>query len=132
MIQCGSDGDIPMVRNYFQDGNRLSVFRPSNGNWYIKGVGQDDWADSYGNLTIQCGTKGDIPIPGDYFVEMRSRLAVFRPSEGNWYIKGPGENNWSDTKVGNVVMQFGTKDDIPVLSKIVFGQQFNSHKDLMF
>ncbi len=38
--------------------------------------------------------QGDVPVPEDYFKEGKSRIAVFRPSDGNWFIKGFGNNNW--------------------------------------
>eukprot|EP01084_Bolivina_argentea_P117494 208660_1 len=62
--------------------------------WYIKGKGNKHWGQSSGNLVIQCGSNGDIPVPGDYFGEGIPRVAVWRPSNGNWYIKGKGNNNW--------------------------------------
>ena len=69
----------------------LAVFRPSNGTWYIKGVG-----------ATQYGTNGDIPVPADYNGDGKAELAVFRPSNGTWYIKGGGAT------------QYGTNGDIPV------------------
>lgn len=68
---------------------RLAVFRPTTGQWLIKGRGNaDDWAKSVGNVTVQCGQDGDVPLPFDYFGEGRPRLAVFRPATGEWHIKG--------------------------------------------
>ena len=68
-----------------------AVFRPSNGTWYIKGVG-----------AIPYGTNGDIPVPADYTGAGHAQLAVFRPSNGKWYIQGVGAT------------QYGTNGDIPV------------------
>ena len=68
-----------------------AVFRPSNGTWYINGVG-----------ATQYGTNGDIPVPADYTGAGKTELAVFRPSNGKWYINGVG------------VTQYGTNGDIPV------------------
>jgi hypothetical protein len=68
-----------------------SVFRPSNGSWYIKGVGGYIW-----------GTAGDIPVNGDYNGDGKTDIAVWRPSNGRWYIKGAAGSVW------------GTAGDIPV------------------
>ena len=69
----------------------LAVSRPSNGTWYIKGIG-----------TFAYGTNGDTPIPADYNGDGKAKLAVFRPSNGTWYIQG----------VGSFV--YGQNGDIPV------------------
>ena len=113
-IQCGTKGDVPVPRDYFNEGKlRMAVWRPSNGVWYIKGQGYGNWGATTGNLAIQCGTSGDVPVPGDYYGDGTIRLAVWRPSNGNWYIKGPGNGNWGASE-GNKAIQCGTKGDIPV------------------
>jgi hypothetical protein len=38
--------------------------------------------------TIQLGRAGDIPVPGDYDGDGATDRAVWRPSDGNWYIDG--------------------------------------------
>ncbi len=69
----------------------VSVFRQSQGRWYIKGVGSYIW-----------GTTGDIPVNGDYNGEAKTDVAVWRPSNGKWYLRGIGSYTW------------GTSGDIPV------------------
>jgi hypothetical protein len=76
------------------DGNGTSdasVFRPSNGRWYIKGVGSSVW-----------GTAGDLPVNGDYNGDGTTDIAVWRPANGRWYIKGVAGSVW------------GTAGDFPV------------------
>jgi hypothetical protein len=76
------------------DGNGssdVSVFRPSNGRWYLRGIGSYVW-----------GTAGDIPVNGDYNGDGTTDIAVWRPSNGWWYLKGIGGASW------------GTSGDIPV------------------
>jgi hypothetical protein len=71
-----------------------TVFRPSNGNWYIFGVG-----------TILWGQAGDIPVPADYDGDKITDIVVFRPSNSMWYYRlsrAPG---------GGV--QWGQSGDVP-------------------
>jgi C1A family cysteine protease len=69
----------------------MTVWRPSNGRWYIKGVGGSVW-----------GADGDIPVNGDYNGDNTTDIAVWRPSNGRWFLKGIGGATW------------GTAGDIPV------------------
>jgi hypothetical protein len=76
------------------DGNLtsdISVWRPTDGKWYIKGIGGTAW-----------GILGDIPVSGDYNGDGKTDIAVWRPSNGRWYLKGIGGAAW------------GVSGDIPV------------------
>lgn len=64
---------IPRSRADFDGDGRtdLSVFRSTEGNWYIN--------RSSGSFTVQkWGLDGDIPIPGDYDGDQRADIAVYR------------------------------------------------------
>jgi hypothetical protein len=71
--------------------SNVSVWRPSSGRWYIKGIGSYTW-----------GQSNDIPSNGDYNGNGKTDIAVWRPSNGRWYIKGVAGAVW------------GTSGDIPV------------------
>ncbi len=104
----------------------ISVWRPANGTWYIKGAsaiywgakhdipvsadynknGRADiavWRPSNGRwyikniATYSWGTNGDIPVPGDYNGDDRADVAVWRPSNGKWFIKGIASHTWGTT-----------------------------------
>jgi len=67
----------PIVDGHDFDGNNtsdVSVWRPSTGRWYFKGVPGSVW-----------GQAGDIPVPGDYNGDGKTDMAVWRPSNGRWY-----------------------------------------------
>jgi glucose/arabinose dehydrogenase len=79
----------------------LSLFRPSNGTWYIL----NPIANSM--RIQQFGQNGDVPAPEDYDGDRRTDLAVFRPSNGVWYFILSATQTFSFT-------QFGQDGDIPV------------------
>lgn len=58
----------------------VSVYRPSDGDWYIMESGTNTVR------TQHFGATGDRLVPGDYDGDGRLDLAVFRPSSGDWWI----------------------------------------------
>ncbi|MCV4783932.1 VCBS repeat-containing protein, partial [Escherichia coli] len=51
------------------------------------------------------GTNGDIPVPGDYDADGRTDIAVWRPSNGVWYI--------ARSTLGLSIFQWGINGDKP-------------------
>ena len=107
--------------------NDMAVYRPSSGTWFIATAGsgfstnpqaQPSW---YQPVQKAWGTPGDIPIQNsDFFGNHHADLAVFRPSNGTWYIQDPISGK-------TTVQQWGTSGDIPLASSDFFG---NGHADL--
>jgi hypothetical protein len=79
----------------------ISLFRPSNGHWYLKNSGNGT------TITAGFGLSGDIPVTGDYDGDGKADLAVFRPSNSHWYVQGSASGT-----VAN--LGFGVAGDIPV------------------
>ncbi|PYT00369.1 MAG: hypothetical protein DMF63_07300 [Acidobacteria bacterium] len=93
---------IPDRKRADFDGDRrsdLSVFRPTDGNWYVN-------KSTEGFSSVNWGLPADIPAPGDFDGDNREDMVIFRPSTGTWWIlRSTG---------GTTAIQFGTNGDIPI------------------
>ena len=94
-------------------GAELVLWRGSSGNWrirYLEGGLPDQ--------NIQWGLSGDIPIAGDFIMgDGVNEPTVWRPSEGNWYVKPNGTTcppNFSYVGWGACTLQWGLNGDVPI------------------
>ena len=78
----------------------LSVFRPSEGNWYLQ-------QSTVGFGVVRWGISTDLTAPEDYDGDNKTDFAIFRPSTGEWYILRSSDFGYS-------VAPFGSNGDIPV------------------
>ncbi len=76
----------------------ISVYRPSNGVWYLQ-------QSLNGFSGFQFGIATDKIVPADFDGDGRTDIAVYRPSNGVWYIQR--------SSTGFTAAQFGTSEDIP-------------------
>ena len=90
--------------NYFGD---LVMWNGSSGLWSSRngvwgaGVTATTWMN-WGTAAL-----GDIPAPGDYDGDGKTDYAVYRNTEGNWYILLSATSTW-------FVTHFGLPNDVPV------------------
>jgi FG-GAP-like repeat len=111
--QWGSEGDKPVPADYDGDhGIDLAVFRAipqlfrsnNKASWYVLGSNE-------GSTAKQWGAVEDRPVPGDYDGDRKTDFAVFRPTEGRWFITE------SSSKLGvTKEVQLGQSGDVPVSS----------------
>lgn len=69
----------------------VSVFRPSDGNWYMN-------RSIRGFTAINWGISTDKPAPGDYDGDQKTDTAVFR--NGSWLILNSGNNTFTNINWG--------------------------------
>ena len=78
----------------------ISVFRPSNGYWYISNSSNNAFrAEAF-------GTTGDKIVPADYDGDGKTDIAVWRPSSGDWYRIDSSTSTFR-------AIHFGLNGDIP-------------------
>jgi hypothetical protein len=97
----GMADDVPVPGRYLApDSVNAALFRPAQNLWlildtslfvYIDGTDSDPVLGGrppgVGNvLSFSFGQPGDVLVPGDYDGAGLTQPAVFRPSDGNWYV----------------------------------------------
>jgi uncharacterized delta-60 repeat protein len=107
--QFGSTGDIP-VPGYWDGDDKadIAVYRPgtqANPQSYF--FYRPSSQSTVNFISIPFGTVGDKPVVADYDSDGKTDAAVFRPSNGVWYIQR--------SRDGFAAVQFGASEDKPVV-----------------
>jgi hypothetical protein len=112
--QWGKSGDLPVTADF--DGDLKTDFvvvRPDepgitpNYVWFLSTT---NFSRGFALFT-NWGKAGDIPVPADYDGNGKADIAVFRPSDGQWYIiDSVIQNNIGSDVRG---FQWGLNGDIP-------------------
>jgi hypothetical protein len=119
--EFGQPGDLPVVGDWNGTGvTRAGVFRPSTATWYldINGNGSLDSCIK-GNKIDACpksfGQVGDLPVVGDWKGKGKTRIGVYRPSTGQWFLDWNGNRKNDNCEADECAASFGLPEDLPVV-----------------
>ena len=93
-------------RRFDFDGDQqsdISIFRPTNGQWWINRTSSGVIANTFGSGT-------DRPTPADFTGDGKVDIAVFRPTTGEWFVLRSENSSFYS-------VPFGTSGDVPVPGK---------------
>ena len=112
-------GDVPVAGDWIGRGiSQLGLFRPSTGEWFLDRKNNRAWNGCKKDVCISSfGGVGDLPVSGDWDGTGISKIGVFRPSTGEWFLDLSGNGTWDGPTVDGYVAGYGQAGDIPVVGK---------------
>lgn len=112
-------GDLPVTGDWNGDGiTDLGLFRPRTGEWFLNYYGYRTWNGCEKDRCINAfGTAADLPVSGDWDGTGASKIGVFRPSTGEWFLDLNGNGQWDGCGVDVCLTHFGQSGDYPIVGK---------------
>ena len=112
-------GDMPVAGDWSGSGTtQLGLFRPSAGQWFLDRNGNRKWNACKKDLCITSfGDAGDIPVAGDWNGTGITKIGVFRPSTGEWFLDRNGNGAWDGSEIDLYISGYGQAGDIPVTGR---------------
>jgi hypothetical protein len=114
LYKFGQPGDLPVIGDWNKDGvAEIGVFRPDTGRWFLDLNGNDRLDDRRTDGHYRFGTKGDLPVTGAWNKKGVSKIGVFRPETGEWFLDLNNNRRWDGSNIDGVY-KFGRPGDLPV------------------
>ena len=112
-------GDVPVGGDWTERGTtQLGFFRPSTGEWFLDRNGNRKWNKCKKDLCVASfGVPGDIPVAGDWNGTGKTKIGVFRPSTGEWFLDFDGNGVWDGPNIDLYISGYGQEGDIPVVGR---------------
>jgi hypothetical protein len=112
-------GDLPVVGDWSGEGRtQLGLYRPSTGEWFLDESGNRAWDGCRRDRCVEdFGSAGGLPVAGDWDGSGKSKIGVWRPSTGQWFLDLNGNGVWDGCSVDICVAGFGVLGDVPVVGK---------------
>ena len=114
-----TNGDLPVTGDWTGRGTTQSgFFRPSTGQWFLDRDADGAWDGCSKDLCISSfGTSGDVPVSGDWNGTGKSKIGVFRPTTGEWFLDLNGNGKWDGPAIDLYVPGYGQQGDVPVVGR---------------
>ena len=113
--QIGLPSDAPLVGDWSGSGtSRVGVFRPSSGTFYLDYNGNGIWDGCSTDRCVAIGQAGDVPLVGDWTGTGTSKVGVFRPGDGVFYLDANGNGAWDGCAI-DACMAIGQAGDAPLV-----------------
>ena len=124
---CGTDecpsfnvyanGDIHVTGDWTGSGtSQLGLFRPSTGEWFLSRNSNRSWNGCKKDTCItNFGDVGDLPVIGDWNGTGISKIGLFRPATGEWFLDLNGNSKWDDAI--DLHLTYGGAGDVPIVGK---------------
>ncbi|MPZ76361.1 MAG: hypothetical protein GEU77_07535 [Deltaproteobacteria bacterium] len=112
-------GDLPVIGDWTGHGkSQLGLFRPRTGEWFLDGNGNGAWNGCSTDICVSSfGSSDDLAVSGDWNGSGLSKIGVFRPATGEWFLDFNGNGRWDGCEIDKCLSGYGDDGDIPVVGK---------------
>jgi hypothetical protein len=115
----GASGFVPVVGDWNGDGkDEVGMFNPANGAWYLDTNGNLSWDGTPTDKTGFFGVAGFTPVVGDWTGDGRTKVGVFNPANGAWYLDTNNNLSWDGSPTDQAGF-FGTAGFTPIVGEWV-------------
>jgi hypothetical protein len=116
-VTIGMSGDTALAGDWNGSGaTKVGLFRPVDGTFYLDYNGSGTWDGCGADRCLQIGMVGDVPFVGDWDGTGSSKVGVFRPSDGTFYLDYNGSGSW-DGCGSDRCLSIGLSGDTPLVGK---------------